>query len=92
MSGTATDKPLSRVNISFVLNGKAVKIEVDAWETALDAIRDQLGLKGTKEGCGIGECGACTILLDGKPVDSCLIAAPSIGWPRNPNCRRIQQQ
>lgn len=78
MSQTATDKPLSRINISFVLNGKTVKIEVDAWETALNVIRDQLGLKGTKEGCGIGECGACTILFDGKPVDSCLIAAPQL--------------
>jgi aerobic-type carbon monoxide dehydrogenase small subunit (CoxS/CutS family) len=78
MSRTATDKPVSRVNISFVLNGKTVKIEVDAWETALNVIRNQLGLKGTKEGCGIGECGACTILLDGKPVDSCLIAAPQL--------------
>jgi carbon-monoxide dehydrogenase small subunit len=58
MSRTETDKPASRVNISFVLNGKTLKIEVDAWETALNVIRDQLGLKGTKEGCGIGECGA----------------------------------
>jgi carbon-monoxide dehydrogenase small subunit len=78
MSRTATDKPLSRVNISFVLNGKTVEIEVDAWETALSVIRDQLGLKGTKEGCGIGECGACTILVDGKPVDSCLMFAPQL--------------
>ncbi len=82
MSPTGTDKSSSRVNISFSLNGATVKIEVEAWESALSVLRDHLGLKGTKEGCGIGECGACTILVDGKPVDSCLMFAPQLDGRR----------
>jgi len=68
----ARPEPLEKVRISFVLNGEPVELEVDPWETALAVLRERLGLKGTKEGCGIGECGACTILVDGMAVDSCL--------------------
>ena len=57
----------------FTLNGKDVEVEVEAGETALYTIRERLGLKGTKEGCGIGECGACTIVVDGKAVNACLM-------------------
>ena len=57
----------------FTLNGKDVEVEVGAGETALYTIRERLGLKGTKEGCGIGECGACTIEVDGKAVNACLM-------------------
>ena len=57
----------------FTLNGKDVEVEVEAGETALYTIRERLGLKGTKEGCGIGECGACTIEVDGKAVNACLM-------------------
>lgn len=69
---------LSRVRLSFVLNGKPMTLEVSPWDTALNVLREYLGLTGTKEGCGIGECGACTILLDGLAVDSCLILAPQL--------------
>ena len=60
------------VPIRFTINGKAVQVEVEAGETALHTIRERLGLKGAKEGCGIGECGACTIIVDEKAVNACL--------------------
>jgi len=62
----------NRIPISFTINGKDVEVEAEAGETALHTIRERLGLKGTKEGCGIGECGACTIVMDGKAVNACL--------------------
>ena len=61
------------IPIHFIINGKNVELEVKAAEAALYTIRDRLGLKGTKEGCGIGECGACTIVVDGKAVNACLM-------------------
>jgi len=66
------------VKVAFQLNGKLISLEVSPCDSALTVLRDQLGLKGTKEGCGIGECGACTILVNGKPVDSCLMFAPQL--------------
>jgi aerobic-type carbon monoxide dehydrogenase small subunit (CoxS/CutS family) len=61
------------VRVSLTLNGRAVTVEVPAMERLLDTLRYQLGLPGTKEGCGEGECGACTVYLDGLPVCSCLV-------------------
>jgi carbon-monoxide dehydrogenase small subunit len=61
------------VPIHFTINGNNVTVEVEAGETALDTIRDRLQLKGTKQGCGIGECGACTIIVDGMAVNACLL-------------------
>lgn len=61
--------------ISFVLNGKAVSVITKPTTVLLDLIRDHFQLKGTKPGCHEGECGACTILVDGDPVNSCLYLA-----------------
>ncbi len=59
--------------INFTVNGEKEEKEVIIGQTLLKFIRDELHLTGTKEGCEIGECGACVVLLDGKPVNSCLI-------------------
>jgi carbon-monoxide dehydrogenase small subunit len=62
-------------SISLKLNGHLYPLEVDAKDLLLDVIREKAGLTGTKEGCGTGECGACTVLLDGEAVNSCLCLA-----------------
>lgn len=58
--------------IRFVLNGERIEIETDPSRTLLDVLRNDFGLTGTKSGCGEGDCGVCTVLLDGKAVNSCL--------------------
>ncbi len=61
--------------ITFNLNGEAVEVEIEPHLTLLQLLRDNLGLAGTKEGCGMGECGACTVLVGGKTVNSCILPA-----------------
>ncbi len=61
--------------IDFVLNGRAMTATADPEDRLLDLLRYGLGLTGTKEGCGEGECGACTVWIEGLPVDSCLVPA-----------------
>ena len=58
----------------FTLNGKAMSYEGSGARRLLDVLREDLGATGTKEGCGEGECGACSVLVDGRVVDSCLVA------------------
>ncbi len=67
-----------KTTISFVLNGVERTDTLGTADLLVDFIRDGLGLTGTKVGCGIGECGACTVLLDGEPVNACLVLAATI--------------
>jgi len=66
------------MEIKFTLNGKSIEVEAPPHWTLLRLLRERLGLTGTKEGCGIGECGACTVLMDGIPVNACLVLVPKV--------------
>ena len=72
-----SESPQSRTKreISFQVNGKLVAVEAYPMERLLDVLREELGLTGTKEGCGEGECGSCSVLMDGVLVNSCLVPA-----------------
>ena len=66
---------MSEVAITFELNGRTAPLRVEPQQRLIDVLRDTLGLTGTKEGCSEGECGACTVLVDGRAVNSCLFPA-----------------
>jgi carbon-monoxide dehydrogenase small subunit len=68
----------SSYHLRFTLNGAEKSLDIDPGISALELIRDTLDLKGTKEGCGIGECGACTVVVDGKAVNACLMFAAQL--------------
>jgi carbon-monoxide dehydrogenase small subunit len=82
------------MKIALTLNGEARSVEAPPMMRLLDLVREQLGLTGTKEGCGEGECGACTVLVDGRAVNSCLVPSCQVdgaevvtveggaAWPR----------
>lgn len=73
--------------IKCTVNGKKREIEIDVRQSLLDAIRDQLGLTGCKMGCEVGECGACTVLIDNEPIDSCIYLAI---WADGKDIRTIE--
>ena len=62
------------MKLALEVNGEPRTVDVSPWKRLLDVLRDDLRLTGTKEGCGEGECGACTVVLDGEAVNSCLVA------------------
>lgn len=64
------------MKITFTVNNENVEVNVKPNETLLDVLREKLYLTGAKEGCGNGECGACTVIYNGRPVNSCLVLAP----------------
>ena len=68
--------------VSFCVNGMEHVLDVEPGERLLDVLRVRLGLTGTKEGCGIGMCGACTVLVDGRAVNACLVPAASLNGAR----------
>jgi xanthine dehydrogenase YagT iron-sulfur-binding subunit len=74
LPSTPPDAP-SRISVSLHVNGAHVELEVESWTTLLDLLREDLGLTGTKKGCDHGQCGACTVLVDGRRVLSCLSLA-----------------
>ena len=72
-------KALDQIKLELTVNGDLVRVDVPPFATLLDVLRNDLELTGTKYGCGEGECGACSVLLDGRLVNSCLILALECG-------------
>ena len=69
---------MNKISIATTINERKYTLEIQPNQTLLNFLREDLGLTGTKCGCEIGECGACTVILDGKAVNSCLVLAPQI--------------
>lgn len=67
-----------KISLSTTINGQRQDVQVNANQTLLEFLRDDLKLKGAVEGCSVGVCGSCTVLIDGKPVSSCLTLASNI--------------
>jgi len=83
-----------------ILNGKSIRLEASGSRRLIDVLREDIGLTGTKEGCGIGECGACTVLINGEAVNACLVLVGQVngkeiitveGLSKNGNLNLLQQ-
>lgn len=66
---------MERIGVDLTINGKTTHLDIEPWTTLLDALREQLQMTGTKKGCDHGQCGACTVLVDGTRINSCLALA-----------------
>ncbi len=77
MNNPAASAPQERhrVVLEITVNGRPERLEIEPRQTLLEVLRDGLGLMGAKEGCGSGKCGACTVLLEGRPINSCILLA-----------------
>jgi aerobic-type carbon monoxide dehydrogenase small subunit (CoxS/CutS family) len=69
---------VEKITVNMTVNGNAVTVNVSPHDTLLKVLREDLKLTGVKEGCGVGECGACTVIVDGEAVNSCLMLAPAL--------------
>jgi carbon-monoxide dehydrogenase small subunit len=70
------DKSNGKVDLELTVNGRVYTLSVEPWRTLVEVLRDELGLTGTKRGCDDGNCGACTVIVDGKAIKSCLMLVP----------------
>lgn len=82
---------LEQVNVTFILNDENVSVKVDPRKRLLDMLREDFLLTGVKEGCSVGECGACTVLIDGRAVTSCLVLAPQVNGHRVTTIEGLQK-
>src|SRR5512135_2541996 len=92
-------RPRAKEHVGLTVNGESVEVAFEPHKTLLEVLREDLGLTGTKHGCELGECGACAVLLDGKPVLSCLVLGADVegrevvtveGMARGPELHPLQ--